>query len=158
MRLFPSRMQWRKWALPSKLSFLGSLMSIIGRLLSITTFMIQPRVSPDIERKIQELDDIKVAIFSLSTYVDRQQSSLKTLSAQKIEIEKERERIQKILQIDKEHLDAFLEYQLAQRKSRTWIETAISFFVGVLSSSVVTFTAIDLQKRLKSGKASQVET
>jgi len=158
MSILPSRKQWRSWVLPSKLSFLAGLFSIIGLILSIATFIIQPRVSTDIEKKIQELDNIKVALSTLSTYVDKQQSSLKALSTQKIELEKERERIQKILKIDKENLDAFLQYQLAQRKNRAWIEIVISFFVGVLSSSVVTFSAIALQKRLKSRKSSDVET
>lgn len=161
MSFFLSFKQWSKWGLPYKINAWAAIASLAGMLLSILSMQLlffQPQPSTSIEKKIHELDNIKVALSTLSTYVDKQQTSLKAISTKKIELEKERERIQKILKLDKESLDAFLQYQLAQRKSHAWMEILISFFVGVLSSSVVTFTAIALQKRLRSRKSARIKT
>ena len=158
MKFYPSSKQWKKWTLPSRFSFLAAFMSIIALVLSIATYLLQPSVSTEIEKKIQELDDIKGALTTLSTYVDKQQGTLRKLSTEKVTLEKERDRIQKVLDIDKERLDALLQYQLAQDKGRAWIEIVISFFIGVLSSSAVTFTAIALQNKLKNRKALNTQT
>jgi hypothetical protein len=147
MGILPNRKQWKTWALPSKLSFLGSFASVLGLILAIASLVFQPRPSTDIDSKIKELDNIKGALTTLNDYVGNQQKALKDISSEKSSLENERHRIQTALQIDKEKLDTLLEYQLAQQRSGAWIEWIISFFVGVLSSSVVTFAAIRIQSR-----------
>ena len=142
--------RWAKLALWNKISMVGALSSILGIVLSILFAVWQPPASRDIDRKIEELDQIKSALTALRTYVDTQQARLKDLSTQKVELEEERDRIQKVLQIDREKLDALLAYQAAQESRRTWIQIIISFFVGVLSSSAVTFAAMAIKGRAKS--------
>ncbi|MBO8132212.1 MAG: hypothetical protein H0Z29_12025 [Candidatus Marinimicrobia bacterium] len=110
-------------------------------------FFIQPTVSSDIKQKIQELNEIRTALSTLDTYVENQQNSLKKLSVEKLELEKEREKIEKILQIDREKINALFDYQAAVEGRRAWLEILISFFIGVLSSSVVTFFAIRMQNK-----------
>ena len=66
---------------------------------------------------------------------------------EKLESEKEREKIEKILQIDREKINALFDYQAAVEGRRAWLEILISFFIGVLSSSVVTFFAIRMQNK-----------
>lgn len=158
MRLPPSRRQWARFSLPSKISVLGAFSSILAMILSIAFYFIQPSISTDINQKIKELDEIKRALTTLSSYVDTQQKRLKDLSSEKITLEKEREKIEKVLEIDKEKLNALLEYQLAQGRSRSWLEILLSFSVGVLSSSIVTFSAIAIQNRRKSKKVAGHET
>jgi len=148
MGILPKMKQWKTWALPSKLSFLGSFSSVLGVTLGIAGLLVfQPRPSTDIDSKIKELDSIKAALITLNDYVANQQKALKDISSEKSSLENERHRIQTALQIDKEKLDALLQYQLAQQRSGAWLEWIISFFVGVLSSSVVTLTAITIQNR-----------
>ena len=147
MKLFPGRRQWKAYTLPSKLSLIGSLMSILSLIIAIVTLIYQPSSSTDIQSKIKELDNIQVALATLNTYVDNQQKTLKNISEHKSNLEKEQNRIQAALKIDKEKLDALLEYQLTQQRRGIWLELLISFSVGVLSSSVVTFFAVRYQNQ-----------
>jgi Tfp pilus assembly protein PilN len=145
MNLFPSRRQWKAYALPTKLSLIGSFVSVLSLILATGTLFYQPSSSIDIKSKIQELDKIQVALTTLNSYVDNQQKTLKNISEQKSSLEKEQTRIQSALKIDKDKLDALLEYQLSQQQKSIWIELLISFSVGVLSSSIVTFFAVKYQ-------------
>lgn len=147
MKLFPSKRQWKAYTLPSKLSLLGALMSILSLAFAVVSLIYQPSSSTDIQSKIKELDNIQVALATLNTYVDNQQKTLKNISEQKSNLEKEQNRIQSALKIDKEKLDDLLEYQLTQQRRGIWLELLISFSVGVLSSSVVTFFAIRFQNK-----------
>lgn len=147
MKLFPSMHQWKAYALPSKLSLIASLVSILSLIFAIVSLIYQPSSSTDIQSKIKELGNIQVALATLNSYVDNQQKTLKSISDQKSSLEKEQNRIQTALKIDKDKLDSLLDYQLAQQRRGIWLELLISFSVGVLSSSVVTFFAVKLQTR-----------
>ena len=156
-RLFPSSKQWRRWALPSKLSFTASLASFIGLIIAIFSMLIQPKSSDDIDSKIKELDNIQVALTTLNSYVDRQQKILKNISTEKTTIEQEKNKLQKALEIDKDKLDALIEYQTTQERGNKWLEILISFLIGVLSSSVVTFFAIKYQQNKRFNSPIQQE-
>lgn len=67
MRLFPSRGQWAKFSLPSKVSFLGSLFSVLGVIVTIVIYIVQSAGSTYIDERIQELDEIKAAFTALSS-------------------------------------------------------------------------------------------
>jgi hypothetical protein len=83
MALIPSKRQWRAWDLPSKMTFIGAFISIFSLIISFTSLVFQPTSSTDIESKIKELDNIKVALTSLSTYVGNQQKALKDIADKK---------------------------------------------------------------------------
>ena len=136
--------------MPSKLTALGALLGSFGIVVASTTTLLialSGNRPPGIEEKIRELNEIKAALSTLISYVDTQQSRLRELSKEKVELEKEREKILRILEIDKEKLDSLREYQLTQERSRVWMDSVLSFFPGALSSSVVTFVAIRRQER-----------
>ena len=67
MRLFPSRGQWAKFSLPIKASFLGSLFSVLGVIVTIVIYIVQSAGSTYIDERIQELDEIKAAFTALSS-------------------------------------------------------------------------------------------
>ena len=147
MSMFPSRTQWKRYALPTKMTLIGAFVSVISLAISSISLMYQPTSATDIQSKIRELDSIQSALVTLNIYVGNQHKALRSISEQKSSLEAEKNRVQTALQIDKEKLDALLEYQLTQQKKGNWLELLISFFVGVLSSSVVTFAAIKYQSK-----------
>lgn len=129
----------------------------MGVTLGIVSILFQETEKVDINAKIMELEEVKKSLSTLNSYIDTQQKNLKRLSTEKVLLENEKERIKKILEIDKEKLNSLLEYQIIQDKSRAWIELLISFFIGVLSSSFVTFVAISIQSRRKNKKSKEIE-
>lgn len=148
--MLPSKRQWKNWTIPSKMSFLGSLSSILGIMsLQIYFLLIPTHPNGTIDQKIKELDNTQVALSTLTQYVATQKSNLEALSKQKQNLEFERERIQKILDVDQEKLEALFEYQQAKQAKGAWLEYILSFLIGVLSSSLVTFLAISFQNRRK---------
>ena len=138
---------WKSWSLPSKFNLIGSLTASLGLLLAISLLFFQPTSSTDIESKIKELDSIQTALVTLNSYVKNQQKALTNISKEKLGLENERKKNKTALKIDKKKLDALLEYQLARQRSGRWLELIVSFLIGVLSSSIVTFVAIRLQNR-----------
>lgn len=143
----PTREQWRRWTLPSRLSFIGSLSSVLGLGLALASLAWLPRPSEGISDRIDQLDEIRVALTTLEGFVEAQRDALEALSTEKLELEAESERLRKALQIDKEELDALLQYQAARARQSVWFRIIVSFFVGVLSSSIVTFVGSAIQSR-----------
>ena len=141
--------RWKKYSLPTKTSILGAIFSITaGIIASLLSFLGHiDKNNTTIENKIKELDNIQIALETIDNYVGSQKETLKDLSSELNQIKTEKEQIQKILEIDKEKLDTLLAYQESQSKKKMWINMIISFFTGVLSSSVVTYIAIRYQKR-----------
>ena len=145
--MIPTKNQWRRWSLPSKLSFVSSAMSVFGLILSMYFYLVVENTKVGMDKKIEELSNIQLALSTLTNYVESQKDNLETLSRQKQSLEVERERIQKILDVDQEKLEALFEYQNAKQRQSAWFEYAISFLVGVLSSSLVTFITISFQNK-----------
>ena len=125
------------------------VLGLLGLIGSLGILLIQPNSKESINSKIKELDNIKIALSTLNSYVENQQKVLSKISFEKLTIEQEKDKIQKALEIDKGKLDALLEYQISQTKRSKWLEILISFFIGVLSSSLVTFFAIKYQREMK---------
>ncbi|WP_276756387.1 hypothetical protein [Pseudoalteromonas marina] len=147
MSIIPTKKQWNRWALPSKITFVSFGGSVVSIIFTISLLIYQPESSTNIQSKIKELSNIQSALVTLNDYVGNQKDSLTYISKQKEAIEEEKNRVEKALQIDTSKLDALLEYQLAQQKKDIWLELFISFFIGVLSSSIVTFVATKFQKK-----------
>lgn len=148
MALIPNKKQFKKWTLPSKLSYIASLASVLGLLLSFlfVFFPLEPEET-DIQTKINELTEIKEALTTLNSYVNDQQKKLSQISTDKAELEKEKDKISKALEIDREKLESLLEYQYSKTNKSFFLEIIISFLIGVLSSSLVTFYAINYQNK-----------
>jgi len=51
----------------SKVSFLGSLFSVLGVIVTIVIYIVQSAGSTHIDERIQELDEIKAAFTALSS-------------------------------------------------------------------------------------------
>ena len=139
--------------MPTRLSFLGSVASMLGAVGSVMAIFSSLPPSSDVNKKIGELSDIRSALSTLDNYVAVQQQRLREVSSEKVTLEVERDRIQRVLQIDRDRLDALLAYQIAEQGRTRWIERMLSFFIGVLSSSLVTFIAIWFQGRRRRAAA-----
>ena len=148
----PERERYRKFVKilsVAKLSVIGSLISIVGIVVSLSFYFIPEDRNTTIENKIEQLEKFKNALSTLDEYVNSQQKTLKKISKEITALNTERGNIQKVLEIDKVKLNALLEYQLTQEKRKTWIGIILSFFIGVLSSSFVAFITVIIQNRKK---------
>jgi septal ring factor EnvC (AmiA/AmiB activator) len=136
--------------MPSKQAFISVLLAAVSGgfalFLSITQMV---TTDDDIGFKIQNLNNIQSALTTLNSYVSNQQDILEKISIEKATLESQSSKIKSALKIDKEKLDSLLEYQLAEQKNNMWLEIIISFLIGVLSSSLVTYIASKYQSKDK---------
>lgn len=139
---------WSNWFEPSRLSLIGSISSLLVIIIGLSSlFLIKSNTEPGIHEKLEELDNIQSALSTLNSYVEGQQNTLKELSTNKDSLIAERDKIQKLLIIDRENADSLLKYLLAKKNEKFWLEILVSFFVGVLSSSLVTLLAVFIQSK-----------
>lgn len=133
-----------------KLSFslLGLFISIIlGFSANVLTSMISGK-PPDttVVEKIDELNDVKNVLIELDRYINGQKATLTNLSTQlkeltdkNIALQRENDVLRKAASIEKDKLDALLDYQNNRKVVSVWIERIASFIIGVFSSLTAAF-------------------
>ena len=110
---------------------------LLGIVASLAASLLAPRPAPppDIEARLQVLDDVRQSLETLITYVSDQKEHLQALETQVADLENEKKTLDGIVAARRDVVDNILDQ--ASRRSRK-ADIILSFLTGVLSSLVVT--------------------
>jgi hypothetical protein len=108
------------------LALIGSVSTLVGVLSSKPT--------PDISKRVEQLTAIRKSLADLDAYVSEQRSTLQNLSNDIDRLQKEKISLSRVAQIDREQVQALVEYQAAYQHQREWLSLGLSFIIGILSS------------------------
>lgn len=115
------------------LSVIGLTMSIMVALISITNLFNNVK-TPDIKRKIQELDEIKKSLSILDSYTTSQKKNLEDIAKEFDGLQRKKKTLENIISLDSVKVETYLQYQAEQNKSSIWLELSLAFIVGIFSS------------------------
>lgn len=131
------------------LASIGAVSLFIMILLIIVKISHPPAPKQDViesyQKQITLLNDVYENLLSLINYVQLQQKSLAEKQNILMQMEEDRKRMEPILKADQEQVENILESAARHQRKDIWIDRAISFLLGVASSSLVAAAVIVYQ-------------
>jgi septal ring factor EnvC (AmiA/AmiB activator) len=94
---------------------------------------------PDVKARVAELQAISDSLKRLSDYVSSQQEDLKTTAETLERLRSEKDRMEAALHIDRDQLRSLALLLDEQSRTSKWLDRALGFLLGTLSSILAAF-------------------
>ena len=94
---------------------------------------------PDINFRIQKLDEIENAILNLHKYIRSQKSNLQELEENILLLKQEKQKICQLIQTDKNIIETIFSLQETRDRKKVWENIIMGFIWGVISSIAATY-------------------
>ena len=116
-------------------AFAANIAALILAIFS-STFMKKKaeQAEPEFKARVAELESISASLRRLSDYVSRQQESLRTTAETLERLRNEKNQMETALHIDRDQLRSLAAVLEHQSRINRWIDRAVGFFIGTLSS------------------------
>ena len=91
----------------------------------------------EIDNRIENLEKISSDLESLSLFIENQKVSLKEQNRALTELKNENLKLEKVVGINKENVEALFQIQEDNAKKRIWSDRIIGFFFGLAGSFLI---------------------
>ncbi len=96
--------------------------------------LLKALTSPKITKQITNLDNIQNSLSQLSVFISNQKNELKETEKKVLLLQKEREILDSLVQVDKDKIDTILEYHRKQADKQIWKFTIIGVVLGFFAT------------------------
>lgn len=104
------------------------------------------------ERQLEVLDQVQSSISNLKDFVNTQRKQLQDQQAVLEELKSEKQKLQPVVEANKQTVEAIFRIQAERNRAKVWIERLIAFVLGVASSLVASaiYSTVRLRRSSRS--------